>query len=76
MHAGDDLDGDHRCDRPIDHEAERRPPACVGNERTPVLPEVLETVASETSDEQPRSAARLEKRSGGDYEPEGPAVAG
>ena len=48
MHSGDDLDGDDHCDRPINHETEGRPPACVGNKLTPVLPEVLETVASET----------------------------
>ena len=51
MHAGDDLDGDDRRDYPIDHETEGRPPACVGNKLTAVLPEVLETVASQTADE-------------------------
>jgi hypothetical protein len=51
MHAGDDLDVDDRRDCPIDDETEGRPPACVGNKLTAVLPEVLETVASETADE-------------------------
>jgi hypothetical protein len=51
MHAGDDLDGDDRRDRPVNHKTEGRPPACVGNELTSVLPEVLETVAGETGDE-------------------------
>src|SRR2546425_13108196 len=51
MNAGDDLDGDDRRDRPIDHKTERRPPACVGNKLTAVLPEVFEAVASETGAE-------------------------
>jgi hypothetical protein len=66
MHAGDDLDGDDRRDYPIDHETEGRPPACVGNKLTAVLPEVLETVASETNDEQPRCAC--DRRGGDDDE--------
>src|SRR2546428_10852300 len=41
MNAGDDLDGDDRRDRPIDHKTERRPPASVGNKLAAVLPEVL-----------------------------------
>ena len=56
MHSGDDLGGDDQCDRPINYETEGRPPACVGNKLTPVLPEVLETVASETDDKEPRCA--------------------
>src|SRR5438132_3852803 len=63
MNAGDDLDGDDRRDRPINRKTERRPPACVRNELTAVLPEVLETVAGETDDEQPRGARH---RRGGD----------
>ena len=53
VNAGDDLDGDDRRDCPIDHEAERRPPAGVGDELAAVLPEVFEAVAGETRDEQP-----------------------
>jgi hypothetical protein len=53
MDAGDNLDGDNRSDCPVDDEAERRPPPRVGDEMTPVLPEVLQPVASETDDEQP-----------------------
>ena len=51
MNAGDDLDGDDRRDRPIDHETERGPPACIGDELSAVLPEVFEAVAGETGDE-------------------------
>ena len=51
MHAGDDLDGDDRRDRPINHKTKGRPPACAGNKLPAVLPEVLNTVASETDDE-------------------------
>jgi hypothetical protein len=56
LHAGGDLDGEDRCDHPINHKTEGRPPARVGNKLTPVLPEVFETVASEPNDEQPRRA--------------------
>jgi hypothetical protein len=41
VHAGGDLDGDDRGHDPVDDHAERRPPACVGDEVAAVLPEVL-----------------------------------
>src|SRR6266508_6730218 len=66
MHTGGYLDGDDRCNRPINHETEGRPPARVGNKLTPVLPEVLETVTSETDHEEPRCAC--DRRGGDDDE--------
>src|SRR5919109_5192288 len=66
MNAGDDLEGDYRCDGPINHETERRPPACVRDELTAVLPEVFEAVAGETDDEQPRCVC--DRRGGDDDE--------
>lgn len=46
---GDDGGGD-----PVDGRAERGPPACVGNIVTAVLPEVLQPVAGQAEDEEPR----------------------
>jgi len=43
--AGGDLDDDDRGDDPVDGEAERRPPAGVGDEPGSVLPEVLDAMA-------------------------------
>jgi len=54
LHAGGDLDGDDRGDDPVDDHAERRPPARAGDEVAAVLPEVLESVAGQAGDEQPR----------------------
>jgi hypothetical protein len=51
VNAGDDLDGDDRGGRPIDDQAERRPPACVRDELPAVLPKILEPVAGETENE-------------------------
>lgn len=65
-HAGDNLDGDDRRDRPINDKTEGRPPACVGNKLTPVLPEILKAVPSETGDKQPRCAC--DRRGGDDDE--------
>ena len=56
MNAGDDLDGDDRRDHEVDHEAERRPPPCVGHELGAVLPEVLQAVTGEADDKQPGRA--------------------
>ena len=54
--ADDDLDGDDRGDREVDHEAERRPPPRVGDELTAVLPRVLQPVAGKAEHQQPRRA--------------------
>src|SRR5438105_1401429 len=72
MNTGDDLDADDRRDRPIHHKTEWRPPASVGNKLTAVLPEVFETVASETDDDQPRCAR--DRRGGDDDEDGGDAA--
>jgi hypothetical protein len=61
--ASDDLDGDDCRDHPVDHKTERRPPPCVGDELTAVLPEVLEPVAGKADDKEPRCAG---DRGGGD----------
>ena len=50
---------------PVDHKTERRPPPRVGNERTAMLPKVLEPVARKADDKQPRCAG---DRCGGDDE--------
>jgi hypothetical protein len=50
VNAGDDLDGNDRRDRPIDHETEWWPPACVGDKLSAVLPEVFEAVAGKADD--------------------------
>ena len=50
VNAGDDLDGNDRRDRAIDHETEWWPPACVGDELSAVLPEVFEAVAGKADD--------------------------
>jgi len=63
VNAGADLDGDDCRDRPVDHKTERRPPPCVGNKLTAVLPEVLEPVAGKADDKQPRCSG---DRCGGD----------
>src|SRR6266545_1528827 len=64
MNARDDLDGDDRRDHQVDHETERRPPPCVADKLSPVLPEVLESVAGKADDKQPGCAG---DRCGGDY---------
>jgi hypothetical protein len=46
VNAGDDLDGG-----PIDHQAERRPPARIRDELPAVLPQILQAMASETENE-------------------------
>ena len=43
--GGEQLDQD-RGDDPVDDQAERRPPAGVGNKAAPVLPQVLEPMAA------------------------------
>ena len=45
--TSDYLDGDHGGSDPVDHEAERWPPASVCDELAAVLPEVLEPVGGE-----------------------------
>jgi len=52
----EDLDGDDRGDREVDHEAEWRPPPRVGHELTAVLPGVLQPVTGEANHQQPRRA--------------------
>ena len=53
-----DADGDQhhkdRRDDPVDDQAERRPPASIGDIVAPVLPEVLDPMAGEASDQHPR----------------------
>jgi hypothetical protein len=61
VHAGHDLDGDDRRRHPVDDEAERRPPTRVGDELTAVLPQVLEPMAGEADDEQPRHPSAIAK---------------
>jgi len=51
VNAGDDLYSNDRRGRDVDHQTERGPPASVGNKPSAVLPEVFDTVASETSNE-------------------------
>jgi hypothetical protein len=51
VNAGDDLDGDDRGSCPVDYQAERRPPARIRDELAPVLPKILEPVASKPEDE-------------------------
>jgi hypothetical protein len=51
---GEDLAGDDRRDRNVDHEAKRRPPPRVGDEVGAMLPEVLQPVSGKAGDEQPR----------------------
>jgi len=41
-------------DDPVDHDAEWRPPSRVGDEVGAVLPEVLEPVPAQPSDQEPR----------------------
>ena len=48
-----DLGGENHRDEPVDGGAERRPPPCVGNVVTALLPEVLETMACVAKDEEP-----------------------
>lgn len=52
-HSGRDLDGEDRCDQHVDGGAERRPPAGVGDELRPMLPEVFEAVRHVCSDDHP-----------------------
>jgi hypothetical protein len=63
VNLGEDLDGDDRRDHEVDHTTERRPPLRVGHELSAVLPEVLQAVAGEADDKQPRCAG---DRCGGD----------
>jgi hypothetical protein len=51
VNAGDDLDGDDRGGRPIDYQAEGRPPARVRDELPAVLPKILEPLGTETENE-------------------------
>src|SRR5262252_8204299 len=51
--AQGDLDGENRGDEPVDGGAERRPPPCVSNVVTALLPEVFETMACVAKDEEP-----------------------
>src|SRR5882672_1150529 len=51
--SGNDLDGENHGDEPVDGGAERRPPPCPGDVVAALLPEVLETVACVTQDQQP-----------------------
>jgi len=50
---GDEHDQDRR-DDPVDDQAERRPPASVGDKVAPVLPQVLGPMAGEAGHQQPR----------------------
>jgi len=59
MNARDDLDGDDRRDHQVDHETERRPPPCVADKLSPVLPEVLESVAGKADDISPAPGSRI-----------------
>src|SRR5437660_1141684 len=52
--AGGYLNGDCCGGHPVNDEAERWPPPGVRHELTAVLPEVLEPVAGQAEDEQPR----------------------
>jgi hypothetical protein len=54
LNPGEKGGGDDRRHCPIDNKAKRRPPASVGDELVAVLPQILEPVTSEPSDEQPR----------------------
>jgi hypothetical protein len=48
---GENLDRDHRRNDPVDDHAEGWPPAGVGDEVSPVLPQVLEAVAGQSNDQ-------------------------
>ncbi len=52
--SSDDRHGDDRGGDEVDGHAERGPPPCVGNEVAAVLPQVLQPVADEADDDQPR----------------------
>jgi hypothetical protein len=64
LNTGNEGDCDDRRDCPIDNEAERRPPASVGDELVAVLPQILEPVARKPSDQQPRRHSHAD---GGDH---------
>jgi hypothetical protein len=51
---GEDLDGDYGRNDPINDHAEGRPPARVRDEVSPVLPQVLQPMARQSDDQQPR----------------------
>ena len=54
LNAGEEGGSDDRRHCPIDNKAKRRPPASVSDELVAVLPQILEPVAGEPCDEQPR----------------------
>ena len=54
LNLAEEGGGDDRRHCPIDNKAKRRPPASVGDELVAVLPQILEPVTGEPSDEQPR----------------------
>jgi hypothetical protein len=56
VNAGDDFDSDDCRNHPVDHKTERRPPPRVGHEVTAVLAQILDSVASQADDKQPRRA--------------------
>ena len=54
LHSRGDLDDDHGRDNEIDSHAERRPPSRSADEPGAVLPEVLQAMAEQPDDQEPR----------------------
>jgi len=60
--AGGNQDDKDRSGYPVDDEAERRPPAGVGNIVAVLLPEVFESVGGEADYQQPRRSGDADRR--------------
>ncbi len=66
--AGGDQHDQDRCGDPVDHQAQRRPPARVGNKVAALLPQVLDPMAGEAEHQQPRRSGDARR---GDHHKDG-----